>query len=234
MPLNPKSVNPHTAILDPASGPGATEAAQPQVELRTYFPTPVAVVTLPDAPALNAALRTAVLAREQTEPSTAHSNLGGWQSDWMMESWGGPALVTVLNTARALATRLTADRTGRAVKIAWKTNAWANVNRSGHGNEFHTHPGSYWSGTYYVDDGGIADNPDLGGAFELQDPRGVAPAMYAPNLAFNFPAGLSVGVSELITPKAGTMLMFPAWLSHAVRPYTGDQTRISVAFNLSV
>jgi len=40
------------------------------------------------------------------------------------------------------------------------------VNRSGHGNEYHSHPGSYWSGVYYVDDGGIAADPSLGGELE--------------------------------------------------------------------
>ena len=39
-------------------------------------------------------------------------------------------------------------------------------NRSGHGNEFHSHPGSFWSGVYYVDDGGIAADPSLGGELD--------------------------------------------------------------------
>jgi len=120
------------------------------------------------------------------------------------------------------------------VRVAWKTVAWANINRKGHSNEFHTHPGCYWSGTYYVDDGGAGDNHDLGGAFEIQDPRGIAPAMYSPLLAFSTPGGQSVGASELIFPKAGQMILFPSWLQHAVRPYHGDEVRISIAFNLSV
>ena len=104
----------------------------------------------------------------------------------------------------------------------------------GQSNEFHTHPGSYWSGTYYVDDGGIGADQSLGGEFEIQDPRGVGPAMYAPRLAFNFPGGLAVGASETLSPRAGMMIMFPSWLSHAVRPYRGSRQRISVAFNLSL
>jgi uncharacterized protein (TIGR02466 family) len=80
----------------------------------------------------------------------------------------------------------------------------------------------------------VADDPSLGGEFEIQDPRGVGPAMYAPTLAFNFPAGRSVGASELIRPQAGLLVLFPAWLSHQVRPYHGDRARISVAFNLSL
>ena len=62
----------------------------------------------------------------------------------------------------------------------------------------------------------------------------VAPAMYAPLLCFDFPGGHSVGASELIRPRTGLMIIFPAWLSHAVRPYRGDRARISIAFNLSI
>lgn len=207
---------------------------QVNVELRSYFATPVAVVQLPDAAELNAEIRDTVLLREQEEEGVQHSNLGGWQSDLGFENWGGASGKRMLEAATALATKMTANRAGKAVKIPWKVVAWANVNRRGHGNEFHTHPGCFWSGTYYVDDGGIGADRDLDGAFEMQDPRGVAPAMYAPLLGFSTPGGLSVGASELIYPKAGEMILFPSWLQHAVRPYQGDQTRISIAFNLSI
>jgi uncharacterized protein (TIGR02466 family) len=202
--------------------------------VRSYFATPVALVRLPEFGGLNAALRETVLARERELPSVHHSNLGGWQSSWDFAEWGGEAGRAVLGAAAALADKLTSDRAGQPVSVAWKMNAWANVNRAGHGNEFHTHPGSYWSASYYVDDGGIAADPSLGGEFEIQDPRGVAPAMYAPLLAFAVPGGTSVGASELVGPVSGTLMMFPSWLSHGVRPYTGPMVRISIAMNLSV
>lgn len=209
-------------------------AAKTSIEVRSYFATPIAVMTLPDAETINADLRSVILERERRAPGVHHSNLGGWQSSWDFPDWCGPAGRRVLDQAQALATRLTADREGRAVKPAWKMNAWANINRHDHGNEFHTHPGCYWSGTYYVDDGGTGTDPALGGEFEIQDPRGVAPAMYAPMLAFALPGGQSVGASELIRPRAGMLILFPSWLSHAVRPYRGDGTRISIAFNLGI
>jgi uncharacterized protein (TIGR02466 family) len=217
-----------------AVSPAAAARRPGDVELRSYFATPIAVLALDGATALNDALRETVLAREKANASVQHSNLGGWQSSWDFPSWGGPAGDTVLRTAAALANRMTADRQGKAVDIKWRINAWANINRTGHGNEFHTHPGCYWSGTYYVDDGGIGDDPSLGGEFEMQDPRGVAPAMYAPLLCFATPGGRSAGASELIRPMAGTMVLFPAWLSHGVRPYRGNRMRISLAFNLSL
>ena len=205
-----------------------------QAEVRGLFPTPVAIVQLPDAAALNGALKQVILAREESQPSTQHSNLGGWQSSWDLADWGGPALQQVLAAAKGVAERLTRDRQGRPVTVEWQVNCWANINRAGHGNEFHTHPGAFWSGSYYVADGGVADDPALGGEFEVQDPRGVAPAMYAPKLTFAGPAGPSLGASEVIRPRAGMMVLFPSWLQHAVRPYRGKAERISIAFNLSL
>ncbi len=204
-----------------------------QIELRALFATPVANVTVPNADALNSALRATILARAESHPSTEHSNLGGWQSTWDIDQWGGEEANTLLAFARQFANKLTSNRKGEQAPQEWRTNAWANVNRLGHGNEFHTHPGCVWSAVYYVDDGGAGDDPSLGGQLEFQDPRGVAPAMYRPDLVPAVPGGIAFGASEMVSPTAGTMLMFPSWLSHAVRPYTGDGVRISIAINLS-
>ncbi len=206
----------------------------PRVEVVPLFATPVAIAELPDAARLNAALRAAIDARRRNDPGTQHSNLGGWQSSWDMESWGGAAAARVLDAARGLAGQLTADRAGRRVAVTWKANMWANVNRRGDANEFHAHPGSFWSAVYYVDDGGIGDDPALGGELEFMDPRGPGVAMHAPNLAFATPGGLSIGANETIPPKAGRLVMFPAWILHQVRPYRGAAERVSIALNLGV
>ena len=204
------------------------------IEVSPLFATPIARLLLPDAASINAQLRDAIMAREKSHPSSQHSNLGGYQSSWDMEQWGGPGVARVLSQVRTIASRLTSDRHGQPVTIDWKMNCWANINRAGNGNEFHAHPGSFWSGTYYVDDGGIAANPSLGGELEFLDPRGVGPAMYAPNLALAVPGGRAIGASEVIPPMAGVLVLFPAWIYHQVRPYTGSATRISIAFNLSL
>ncbi|MBO6784465.1 MAG: 2OG-Fe(II) oxygenase [Alphaproteobacteria bacterium] len=209
------------------------ETARTRVDVQPIFATPVVFAPLPNADAVNAALREAILARAETHPSTAHSNLGGWQSSWDLPEWGGEEMRHLMTFVRQLADRLTADRSGKPAPQDWRTNAWANVNRAGHGNEFHTHPGCVWSAVYYVDDGGAAADPSLGGEFEIQDPRGVAPAMYRPDLVPAVQGGVSMGASETIQPAQGTVMMFPSWVSHAVRPYTGEGTRISIAINLS-
>ncbi len=198
------------------------------------FGTPIVVVDLPDGEQINASLLPVLLKRETEQPSKSHSTLGGWQSTWDVDKWAGASAIKLLAIGRNIANRITTDRAGKPVSIMWQANMWANINRSGHGNEFHSHPGSYWSGVYYVDDGGSSADPSLGGELEFMDPRGPAPAMYAPHLAFAIPGGLSVGANETVQPKAGRLVMFPAWLLHQVRPYRGTAQRVSVAFNLGL
>ena len=222
-PANPGPTNPG----------GAPRPEGGQAQVRNLFPTPVAILAVPDAARINDALEARILTREGEVESVRHSNWGGWQSPWDFADWCGPEGEAVLGIAQNLARTLTGNRQGRAQDLRWRMNAWANVNRHGQGNEFHTHPGAYWSATYYVRDGGAGDNPDVGGEFEIQDPRGVAPAMLAPMLAFRTAGGQSVGANEMIAPKAGNLVMFPSWLSHGVRPYHGSDVRISIALNLT-
>ena len=209
-------------------------------EVVPLFATPLVVFDVPEAATLNVELRRVIGERMQAHPSTHKSNMGGWQSSWDMDRWGGPAAIKLLAYARNLANRLTTDQDGAAGKgpypghfaVTWIGNMWANVNRSGDGNEYHSHPGSYWSGVYYVDDGGIAGDPSIGGELEFLDPRGPVPLMNAPHL--RIAGNLSAGSTERIRPQAGRLVMFPAWVMHQVRPYNGNAERISIAFNLTV
>lgn len=205
-----------------------------QLDVQPMFATPVAITMHPEAGRLCSALKKIILDQEKSVPSTQHSNLGGWQSTWDMDTWGGQPTKELVETTKAVANTLTARRDGQKANVDWAHNIWANVNRSGHGNEFHTHPGAMWSAVFYVDDGGVGQNPALGGQFEMQDPRGVAPAMYAPEISFAGPGGNSMGASEMLSPRSGMLIVFPSWLSHGVRPYHGNAARISIALNLSL
>lgn len=201
--------------------------------VRGLFATPVAALEVPEAARINAALSAAILERRARHASVQASNAGGWHSDRDLLDWGGPCAAEVIELARGVAGQLTADREGRPIRPAWKVSAWANVNSAGHANIAHYHGGAFWSGTYYVEDGGCAADPSLGGEFEMLDPRGPGPGMYAPALKFTGD-GASVGGAETIRPKPGLLILFPSWLLHQVRPYRGSGTRISVAFNLGL
>ena len=204
------------------------------IAVRGLFATPVAALEVPDAAVRNPELTAIILKKRAETPSVQASNAGGWHSDREIADWGGRHVGHILDLAKEMANRLTADRSGNSVKLAWSAMAWANVNGPGDANICHYHPGAFWSGTYYVDDGGCASDHSLGGEFEMLDPRGAGPGMYAPTLKFAGEDGQSVGAAETIRPRPGLLFLFQSWLFHQVRPYRGAGLRISIAFNLSV
>jgi len=223
--------DPHTAVtLESKSGSGA-------MEIQRRFATPLLVMAVSNASALNDELRGVILGRAAVDPGVQRSNNGGWQSDGDFADWSGAAGEALLATAQAAANSATAVQTDEGLLYGapeWKVNAWANINRAGHGNRAHHHPAAFWSGVYWVDAGGGEDGSARGGEFEMHDPRGILPAFYAPRLRYAVEGCLSAGGQDFFMPSSGVMVLFPAWLVHAVRPYAGDGVRISVAFNLSV
>ena len=198
------------------------------------FPSPLIVAEISNA-SLCADLRERILAREAEAPGVKHSNVGGWQSGTDFFDWAGEPGAQLQKATREVADFHTGEKVGdQLVKgaIRWHVAGWANVNRHGHANAQHVHPGSFWSSVFYVDDGGIDGKKDPGGAIEFVDPRGALPVMYAPHARIAIPHCNAQG--EQFYPKTGTLLMFPAWLPHRVTEYKGDAVRISVAMNFNV
>ena len=199
------------------------------------FPTPLVTAQLVDHEAINAALIPTILARQAVDRGVSVSNLDGWHSADFLP-WCGPAGVAVMQAARQIVERMTLMEEGDELvpaDIRWRVSAWANVSTAGDGNRAHGHPGAFWSGIYWVDDGGVTADPAVGGLLELADPRGIMPEMSAPHLHFAVKDCLSAGRGEVVTPQAGTMILFPSWLIHSVSRFRGARARISVAFNFS-
>ena len=205
-----------------------------RIEVKNAFPTPIAMTIIPEYHKKNIKLKKTILAREKKygKPENYSSNIGGWHSDRTMTKWGGKQVNEIIDSAKNLANKMTALRNGKPQDFEWECNAWSNINRKGDSNEFHIHPGAFWSGVYYVDDGGCYENRDLHGEFIIMDPRGSGTAMYSPNLCFSGPGGNTVGATELLSPRNGVMLLFPSWLYHGVMNNTTDYPRISLSFNL--
>lgn len=205
-----------------------------EIHLQGLFATPVAAILLPDAAARNAALSEIILKRRETHPTITASNIGGWHSSRDFAKWGGPHAQELLAQARSAANQLTANRDGKPVKPDWVIEAWANVNGPNSYNALHYHPGSFWSASYYVDDGGCASDETLGGEFEMLDPRGPVSMMHAPSLKFAGEDGVTAGSAQTIRPRPGLLFIFPSFLMHGVRPYRGTALRMSIAMNFGL
>jgi uncharacterized protein (TIGR02466 family) len=204
------------------------DAILSQTRTAGIFPTPAFLCRLQNPEPLNRQLRDIILARELAEGGLVNSNVGGWHSGRDLATWGGGAVDAVLGAAMEIASKATRDRKGRPVRPTWQVECWANVNRKGHANKRHSHPGCYWSGAYYVDIGdGVGE--DFGGEFQFHDPRGGA--------LLDNPAARIVATGDavpLVRPEPGLFVIFPSWMLHSVRPYQAGGTRISIAFNLAL
>jgi len=102
-------------------------------------------------------------------------------------------------------------------------NMWANINPPGGMNNPHVHPNALFSGVYYV-----KSQPNCG-RLKIFDPR--------PGIQFYMPVrkpgnpGKDFWRDASIEPVTGRIIMFPAWLWHAVEENKSNDIRISVSFN---
>ena len=205
----------------------------PKPQVRSMFATPVCVHFLPVAQEFNAELRPLILDHAKLE--TANGNHSqGWRSAPDFEGWGGPQVQTLFRVVRELADSLTATRNGSRVTVDWKISAAAAIRQKGDYLERAARPGCFWSGVYYVDDGyQKLDDEALGGECELADPRGVLPAMIAPQYGFRVPNGLTAGQVEAIRPQSGMIVLHPSWQPRGERRFDGASQRVTIEFDLA-
>lgn len=204
-------------------------------EIRRLFSTPFALEMV-DGPVDLAALRVAIDEERSRDPEGVdRSNIGGWHSALTMQHWGGEAARTLAQRVAAIADTMTLDDRDRTAGThRWKADIWANVAVAGDARQYHFHPGCVWSAVCYLDDGyDGSDDTALGGELILLDPRMPQIRMNAPHLRLRESDGGEQLVEPFVRPRTGLLVVFPAWLAHAVRPFRGPGTRISVALNLS-
>ena len=203
-------------------------------ETRYLLSTPLVIDRMQSEEGIRA-LREAIMAeKERDTDGVKISNIGGWHSNTKMVEWGGEA-------ARALALKAMdmadasmvniGERHGR--EYGWVPEMWANVSTHGNANQYHTHPGAFWSAVAYIDDGYEGDpDPALGGELQLLDPRMPMVRMTALDLRLKESSGKVQNNEPMVRPYTGLMVMFPSWLQHSVRAFYGTGTRISIAINL--
>ena len=208
-------------------------AATPDFSAATFahlFPAPFMAFVWPDGAELNEELRPRILEHASRFNGLQKSNCGGWHSEvGQLEFCGdaGRRLVRHMYQMADEATRRTVAELPSDARMSrwtfqWTLHAWANVNGPGDFNRFHTHAGSTWSGTYYVDPGAPTD-VEAGTPLHFFDPcQGRANTFLQPVVSARYS----------VRPESGMMVLFPSYMPHMVFPHRGARQRISIAFNL--
>jgi uncharacterized protein (TIGR02466 family) len=103
-------------------------------------------------------------------------------------------------------------------------NMWTTIYPTGAFVPEHIHSNAYLSGVFY------AKAPPDCGDIVFHDPAWIAKTMQLRSTAkASFPAILT---KQGITPEAGKMILFPAWLPHRSMPNNSPDDRIIVSFNI--
>lgn len=195
----------------------------------SHFPTLFMMREHEDCAALNQKLQHLMLRleKETNNIAPATSNIGGYHSDTTLFSRKEPEIVSLRHLVQEALHEyvpkfVEANCRVPPTKLNLRLWGWGINMRAGDINFQHVHPDAKVSGVYYV------SVPQLPlatlaeeGAIMFVDPRPRAHMNRVQNQ-----------VTEItVNPKAGMMILFPAYYEHAVIPFRGAGVRTCIAFN---
>jgi uncharacterized protein (TIGR02466 family) len=197
-----------------------------------YFPTQIFFKDLADHEPINASLVDYIYrCRAQDEAGIVRSNVkevNAWHSalDMHHHQPFRPLVKAVMDTLGEVFENLDYHPDYEPVC----NTMWANVSPRYGFNRGHTHPGSLWSGVYYV------QAPEGSGKIYFNDPRAQAHVIL-PRYRRDRARQAESWSEVYFAPTTGRLIVFPAWLLHEVQPNlataegpAGD--RISISFNI--
>jgi uncharacterized protein (TIGR02466 family) len=194
-------------------------------EVRVLFPVPFVTIRLQGAETLNPRLLAEIEQRRKVEPGIDRSNRYGWHSALDLFDRREPAHAQLAREIDAMVSSVTAKLVPDApAGIGTSHEGWVNVSPTNAMNSPHDHPGSFWSGTYYVHIPEADESDRQSGAIEFLDPRG--------SIGSN--AGLETPFTRgkfTARPAAGTCFIWPSFVRHWVHPNRSAEDRVSIAFN---
>ena len=185
-----------------------------------HFPTPVYIQEIPNAGELNHYLEKNILQWQKDDPKgVSKTNVNGWHSTTDMNR---KEEYNVL-TKELFNMQFEIFKKEYLIDKPVLGNMWANINYKGGFNRPHLHPNALFSGVYWI------KAPEKSGNLMIYEPRPGVHTIMPNRKKGKLPSELWREIHY--TPQAGTIVMFPAWLWHEVRPNESNDTRISVSFN---
>lgn len=105
--------------------------------------------------------------------------------------------------------------------------SWYHVSENGSYHDIHQHPNCSWCGIFYLD-AGVTALSEQNGVNRFYEPRPALQYLDAGNAYLNAESYWD------IAPKAGQLVVFPAYLRHSAMTYFGQSPRVVLAFNCQV
>lgn len=221
--------------------------ALPLADQRQLWPTPMGVFQWPQAEAVNpllvrvlGALRATDQARTGVAPGPFFASDDDLLQRVQLPEWQQLVrfIVEAVRDTAASANRAVwalegPDAPGLQIAIE---GMWFQCSNRGVHHDIHTHGNCSWSGVYCVD---VDEAPGREHHAVFGGLNGVT-RFYGPYFNRLGGAHMDFGSAYLqqahtdVPPRAGQLVVFPAWLPHQAMPYQGQRDRLIVSFNASV
>lgn len=192
-------------------------------ELQRLWATPIAIRLFEEIKEFNFYLEKIVLGLKDKDIGISKSNCIGWHSTGNLFHFFPVELDELHQVITQFISDYVAELNPTANQVSVELFAWANILEKGGYHNVHNHPNCHLSGVYYINPGEPDPHNLNSGLIGFSDPRAGASMVSSSYLDF--------GASYQYTPEAGMLLMFPAYLSHWVHPFTGEGKRITISFN---
>jgi len=198
-----------------------------------YFPTMVFQYDVENCESLNKTLLDLTYAeRERDRTGVNKSNtaeFGSWHSATALHK--NADYKPLMTQVDAVLSRISQELRYATDQVLKVTTMWSIINPPGNGNRAHVHPNSLWSGVYYV------QAPEGAGQIEFIDPRTIQ-IMNQPKYVAKKKRPRDCWTKVNYKPTPGRMIVFPAWLYHAVDPNLSKEEgraadRVIVSFNIN-
>ncbi len=169
--------------------------------------------------------------KNKNAPQSSHPDL--FESNFNFLNWNTPLtneLKNIMLKHLLEFIQRTNNLTIEQIKnLRFNHESWYHVARRGGYFQAHTHPNHSWSMVFCVNPGDKTGNDFESGKLLFIDPRFNA-SMYLDPANNQMKRDYSFNGMKL-TPKKGSLIIFPSYLQHSVEPYIGKEYRITVAAN---
>ena len=169
-----------------------------------------------------------VIEKKKVEPGINRSNYGGWQYDVVKGQC--EALDDMFMKMEYAVNHVFNDVFKAQIDIGL-ANAWLNWNERGNTNTVHTHPGSLYSGVYYITGNG---SPEMGSISFVRENAHSVENIFTGELRDYRDRDRTFICDKHIPPSESTGIIFSPWLQHEVTPNMTDEPRIVVGMNFNV
>lgn len=209
------------------------------IEVTPFFAVPFGFAKLENCAALNRELRELFMRRAaegsryaNPRPRTQR-NRQVFESEFQIFRWPEPCVQQLKEFCWSHMLQMIGALNGydsaTIARLLIYNDAWFHVTRRGGFFALHNHPNASWSGVYCVDAGQHdADKPESG-FLSFVNPA-VISSMYMDAATANLRDPFAPNIRALRL-EAGQLVVFPSWILHDVKPFQGEGTRITVAFN---